>query len=144
MRIGLIIGSILQLLLGAYMYWLGTTYAFSAEVTTGWVSTVVVGVIVLAIGIFNKPSAVLKYAKWVFPVYCTALLIILVIVHTNLPTYTYMQAVEKIEKETGEQVVVDEGKEKTNYLASYYIYTAENVYLFNSDNGDFIVYEREE
>ncbi len=144
MRIGLIIGSILQLLLGAYMYWLGTTYAFSAEVTTGWVSTVVVGVIMLAIGIFYKPSAILKYAKWVFPVYCTALLIILVIIHTDLPTYTYMQAVEKIEKETGEQAVVDEGKEKTNYFASYYIYTAENVYLFNSDNGDFIVYEREE
>ena len=144
MRIGLIIGSILQLMLGAYMYWLGTTYAFSAEVTTGWVSTVVVGVIILAIGIFYKPIAVPKHAKWVFPVYCTALLIILVIVHTNLPTYTYMQAVEKIEKETGEQAVVDEGKEKTNYFASYYIYTAENVYLFNSDNGDFIVYEREE
>ena len=144
MRIGLIIGSILQLLLGAYMYWLGTTYAFSAEVTTGWMSTVGVGVIMLAIGIFYKPSAVPKYAKWVFHVYCTALLIILVIVHTNLPTYTYMQAVEKIEKETGEQAVVDEGKEKTNYFASYYIYTAENVYLFNSDNGDFIVYEREE
>ena len=144
MRIGLIIGSILQLLLGGYMYWLGSSYAFSAEVTTGWVSTVVMGVIMLAIGIFYKPVGVPKHAKWVFPVYCTVLLLILLIVHTNLPTYTYMAAVEKVENKTGERVVMDEGKEKTNYLASYYIYTAENIYLFNNDTGEFVVYEREE
>ena len=140
MHAGLIIGSILQLLLGAYIYWLGATYAFSPGVTNIWISSVLVGVIMLAVGIFYKPIAVFKDSKWIFPIYCTALLLILVIVHTNLPTYTYMQAVEKVEKETGGRVVIDEGKEKTDYHTSYYIYTAENVYLFNNETGDFVVY----
>ena len=143
MHAGLIIGSILQLLLGAYIYWLGTVYAFSAGVTNIWMGTVLVGVIMLAVGIFYKPIAVLKVSKWIFHIYCTALLLILVIVHTNLPTYTYMQAVEKVEKATGGQVVMDEGKEKTNHHASYYIYADKNVYLFNNETGDFAVYERD-
>lgn len=144
MHVGLIIGSVLQIVLGGYMYWLGSVYAFSAEATTSWLVMVVMGVVVLIIGIYLKASNVTKNPKWIFPIYSTFLLITLIFVQTNLPTYTYLQAVEIVEKATGERGVVANEKEKTNYHISYYIYTAGNVYLFNNDSGEFVIYERDD
>ncbi|SES12998.1 hypothetical protein [Psychrobacillus sp. OK032] len=63
------------------------------------------------------------------------LIILAVLFFGFLPTYTYKEAVAKVENATGEKMI--QTKEIKRSIGHYMIYTIEGTYLFNVESGDF-------
>ncbi|MFJ8064603.1 hypothetical protein ACIQYS_08225 [Psychrobacillus sp. NPDC096426] len=97
-----------------------------------------IGAILLGISgvIFTYLSV--RNTKWkrVIATQIIGLIILTVLFLGFLPTYTYKEAVAKVENETGEKMI--QTKEIKRAIDHYIIYTKEDTYLFNMESGNFV------
>ena len=70
----------------------------------------------------------------VFPVYLLLLFFIIVI---GIPKYTYTEACQIIEQETGERILFIHGKHGHN--GQYFCYTKNGCYMFDAKTGDYYI-----
>ncbi len=70
-----------------------------------------------------------------------AFLLILIVTYTFmiLPQFTYEEATKLVESETGKQVVEPQTGDVKVRLGQYFIYTTDEVNIFNAETGSFRV-----
>lgn len=59
------------------------------------------------------------------------------IIFYNLPNYTYLEAKDIVIRETSEEIDISKEDDIKGQLGMYYIYTKDNVYIFNSEDGKY-------
>lgn len=73
--------------------------------------------------------------KLVIATYIIGLILLIVLFFCFLPTYTYKEAVTKVENLTVEKMIPTTLPKKS--IRHYIIYTKEGTYLFNAESGEF-------
>ena len=118
----------IQILLGIYLYFIAVEYAYVESVMRRWLPVIIFGILMIyLIYKSNKQQIVLCV------VYPIGLIIICILIFTSIPVYSYEEAVGIIENSTGEKSVKPQAYKANS--RNYYIYTANEIYLFDPWNG---------
>ena len=84
----------------------------------------------------NEEKFVKKF-KVGFIGYVFFLIIIVTYTFMILPQFTYEEATRVVEVETGKQVVEPQKGALKEQLGQYFIYTTDEVYIFNAETGSY-------
>lgn len=134
--------AIIHILLSILLFLLGRHYAFTVSVFNYWLPMMLTGIVLLIIFIFKDSTTIHKLRNVIFFVHSIGLVMISLLVIYEIPTYSYKDAHNIIEKRTG-QIAIEPNKGQVKGLhGHYYIYTNEQTYLFNAMTGHFGKYGR--
>ncbi|MEI4768082.1 hypothetical protein WAX74_00210 [Psychrobacillus sp. FJAT-51614] len=132
---GLFTMNIAYILLSLFMFLIARKYVFVDETVRSAVSTLTIGIIGIINTFFIDQKRLQKAFKRLLVIYTIGLITLTILFYMELPTYTYKEAVAKIESKTGEKMV--KGKVAKQSIGHYIIETYGGTYIFNVDSGDF-------
>jgi len=127
--------AVLQIVLAIIMCVVGTKFAFVNDVMDRWLFVLISGVVLACILLFSNQKYLGKIFTRFVIVYPIGLIMLLLLFITDIPQYSYQEAADLIEVNTGEKII--EPKDSKGQLGYYYLYTNQDVFLFNSENGEF-------
>lgn len=124
-------------MLGIYLFFLSKKYANVESVMSQWPFVTLVGI--LMIFYLSREKSENKTLKNKYKLLCSGYPIILIIsgglIFTSIPVYSYKEALQIIENQTGEKIIKTKGFKASNRF--YYIYTKDKTYLVNPYDGKF-------
>ena len=127
----------IQTFLGIYLFFLSMKYAFVESVMSQCFLVIIVGLFM----IFsisrqgNESKLLIKKNNLLLFGYPIILVISSILIFTSIPAYTYQEATQIIENQTGNKTNKPKDYKASNGL--YYIYTNEGTYIFNPWDGNF-------
>ncbi|WP_332647050.1 hypothetical protein [Lysinibacillus sp. 54212] len=131
--IGLAIGHVF---LSFAIFIVGREYENAVEYSNVWVMNFFVSVLLLIAFSVRKNRQIIPNSLLI--AYPLGLVVIGFIVFNHLPNFTYKEAKEIVLSETAEEIDDTKENEIKGQLRMYYIYTKENVYIFNSEDGKYV------
>ncbi|MGB2993789.1 MAG: hypothetical protein WBB47_14245 [Paenisporosarcina sp.] len=127
--------AVLQIVLAIIMCVVGAKFAFVDDVMDRWLFVLISGVVLACILLFSNQEYLGKIFTRFVIVYPIGLIMLLILFIMDIPHYSYREAADLIEENTGEKII--EPKDSKGQLGYYYLYTNKDVFLFNSYNGEF-------
>lgn len=117
-------------LLSIWMLYIASKYVFIDNTGKFGIGVFLLGISGIIFTCFSVGNI-----KWkrVITTYIIGLILLIVLFFWSLPTYTYKEAVTKVESTTREKVISTTDIKKS--IGHYIIYTKEGTYLFNIDSG---------
>jgi len=135
-KIGILLTlAFLQIVLAIIMCVVGAKFAFVHDVMDRWLSVLISGVAIACIILFSSQKYLGKIFTRFVIVYPICLIMLLILFITEIPQYSYPEAADLIEENTGEKII--DPKDSKGQLGYYHLYTNKDVFLFNSENGEF-------
>lgn len=125
--------SLINIILGVLLFLLGNKYAYVESVMERWLYVFVIGIIMFYFILKMKDSK--SKLKKICIFYPIVLIVSGIMIFSSIPNYSYKEAIFIIEEHTGEKTI--ESKELKSTEGLYYIYTQNEVYLFDPWNGQF-------
>ncbi|AVK84901.1 hypothetical protein C3943_15740 [Lysinibacillus sp. B2A1] len=136
-KIILIALAVIHVCLSLTIYIIGNKYEFTVKYTNTWLANLFVSLLLLVTFIFNKENVIKKISNPLLTIYPIGLALISFIIFYNLPNYTYLEAKDIVIRETSEEIDISKEDDIKGQLGMYYIYTKDNVYIFNSEDGKY-------
>lgn len=136
-KIILIALATIHVCLSITIYIIGNKYEFTVKYTNTWLANLFVSLLFLVAFIFNKENVIKKISNPLLTIYPIGLALISFIIFYNLPNYTYLEAKDIVIRETSEEIDISKEDDIKGQLGMYYIYTKDNVYIFNSEDGKY-------
>lgn len=137
MKRGILIAfSIVHILVSISLFFIGEKYEFIVPATNTWLPNLLVSILLLITYVFSNIETIKKIPNYIFVIYIFGISFIIAFVLFELPKYTYLEACELIEKNTGEIVNVQKDEPK-GHKGFYYVYTEHQVYIINANTGDY-------
>lgn len=127
----------IQTFLGIYLFFLSRKYVNVESVMPQWPFVILVGILIMSSVFFKKPDNTTLKNKYKLLIFSYPILLIImgVLIFTSIPVYSYKEAIQLIEKHTGENNIKTNDFKVSNRL--YYIYTKEATFIVNPWNGEF-------
>ncbi|MEC1177544.1 hypothetical protein P9B03_03525 [Metasolibacillus meyeri] len=123
----------IHIFLSIGLFFIGRQYAFIPTSTSVWLPSLLLAIFLFILLLF-KP---VKSPKALMVIYPLCMLMIGAIVYYDLPEFTYVEAVQKIEQEIGETVRLEIGDELKGHHRAYFIYTEQGQYTLDMNTGEY-------
>lgn len=127
--------AIIHVFLSITIFIIGSKYAYTVKYTNTWLPNLLVSLILVVV--FSKEKVYDKISNLILIIYPIGLILISFIIFFNIPNFTYKEAKTLVIKETSEKFDIYKENEIKGQNGMYYIYTEENVYVFNSKDGSY-------